>query len=251
LTLGATVLTSVCNFASLTMSLEQRTSGRRARRRIEMEKTASDQHAFRRPAPHIEAKIAEAIAARNDFDGGHVHDDDGTLESESGNRKSNTSSHFSSSSTQGYEYLDHTADIQLHSWGEDLPSALEQLALSMFGYMTTLTNIEGVSEEQVEAEGHDESSLIYNYLSEWLYQFHETGFIPKKVKVRIEIGDKAQTNNHINDETVRIKIRSTGVGEPLDLRKHCQGTEIKAITYSNLHVRRNAQSCHIWVIVDI
>lgn len=38
--------------------------------------------------------------------------------------------------------LDHTADIQLHSWGETLSEALEQVVLAMFSYVTDLTRVD-------------------------------------------------------------------------------------------------------------
>ena len=90
----------------------------------------------------------------------------------------------------GYEYLNHTADIQLHAWGQSLSSALENLVLSMFGYMTSLENVE-IDEQfsyakasNIEAEGHDMKSMIFNFLDEWLFSFHCDYFIAKEITVK-------------------------------------------------------------------
>lgn len=146
-----------------------------------------------------------------------------------------------------YEYLDHTADIQLHSWGSSLQEALEQLVLCLFHYMTDLSTIEfqkDISEQNgrcLVAEGHDLYSLIYSYLNEWLCNFFITGFIPKVVRIQRL------------DREGPYKIISEGDGELFDLSKHPQGSEVKAITYSNMQVIENdKKSCwDIYVIVDI
>ncbi len=49
----------------------------------------------------------------------------------------------------------------------------------------------------------------------------------------------------------RFFIRSEGDGEIFDLEKHSQGTEVKAITYSNMQVKDADGRCDVWVIVDI
>jgi SHS2 domain-containing protein len=92
-------------------------------------------------------------------------------------------------SDKGYEYLDHTADIQLHAWGEDLSCCLVQLIRCMFGYMTCI-DLVGIDEEmsldvgkKVIAQGHDWLSLVYSFMDEWLFVFHDTGFIAKELEI--------------------------------------------------------------------
>lgn len=46
-------------------------------------------------------------------------------------------------------------------------------------------------------------------------------------------------------------IKCRAYGEPFDLSKHPQGTEVKAITYSNLQVWDEPDHHEVFVIIDI
>ncbi|KAM4797394.1 protein archease [Rhinophrynus dorsalis] len=137
-----------------------------------------------------------------------------------------------------HEYLDHTADVQLHSWGDTLEEAFEQCAMAMFGYMTDIETVEPLDTVEVETEGEDMLSLLYHFLDEWLYKFSaDQFFIPREVKV-------------LHIDRMRFKIRSIGWGEEFDLSKHPQGTEVKAITYSAMQIHEEEKP-EIFVIIDI
>lgn len=88
----------------------------------------------------------------------------------------------------GYEYLDHTADVQLHSWGTSLPRAFEQAVVAMMAYMTDLEAVEVREERTFTAEGHDLKSLLYNFMDECLYVFCTELIVCKRVEVeRLEL----------------------------------------------------------------
>ncbi|KAL7535333.1 hypothetical protein ACHAWF_005143, partial [Thalassiosira exigua] len=151
-----------------------------------------------------------------------------------------------------FEYLDHPADVVLHAWGTDLPSALSNLAVCMFGYVTSLGSIE-VDEAQsaahgtdLTAEGHDLHSLVYSFLDEWLYNFHDSGFVPREVEVSelVRGGDEGE-------EGGEWRAASSGRGEVMDLARHPPGTEVKAITYSGMRVEEVRGRCDVYVVVDI
>jgi SHS2 domain-containing protein len=141
-----------------------------------------------------------------------------------------------------YEYLDHTADVQLHSWGDSLKESFEQIAMSMFGYMTEIDKIEMKTEQEIEIllDAEDDIlNLVFKWLDEWLFLFSaEPFFIPRKIVI-------------IEFDAERGYIKAIGYGEQFDINKHPQGTEVKAITYSNMQVHKDKPTNDIYVIIDI
>ncbi|XP_065353726.1 protein archease isoform X1 [Cloeon dipterum] len=138
-----------------------------------------------------------------------------------------------------YEYLDHTADVQLHSWGDTVEECFEQCAVAMFDYISELDKCDILEMRRVSVEGHDMLSLLYNFLDECLFMFNcEPFFLAKKVKI-------------IEFDRTAWKIRAELYGEEFDLEKHPQGTEVKAITYSNMQVHEDKPQKEVFVIIDI
>uniref|UniRef100_A0A3Q3VM89 Protein archease n=1 Tax=Mola mola TaxID=94237 RepID=A0A3Q3VM89_MOLML len=126
-----------------------------------------------------------------------------------------------------YEYLDHTADVQIHSWGGSLEEAFEQCAMGMFGYMTDTETVEPLDTVDVKSEGEDMESLLFHFLDDWLYKFSaELFFVP------------------------RVSFFVSHWGEEFSVGKHPQGTEVKAITYSAMQIH-DTEKPEIFAIVDI
>jgi len=146
---------------------------------------------------------------------------------------------------RGHEYLDHTADVQLHAWGPDLSAAFEECAKAMFGYMTDLDTVSECKTESMCASGSDLESALFNFLDEWLFLFSaEPFFIPFK----IDITKFTKSDSGADDA---VKIEANGFGETFDLGKHPQGTEVKAITYSAMQIHEKDNFAEVFVIIDI
>ncbi|XP_071521086.1 protein archease-like isoform X2 [Panulirus ornatus] len=138
-----------------------------------------------------------------------------------------------------YEYLDHTADVQIHSWGDDLTETFEQAAVAMYGYMTEIDTVEILDRFEIEASADDMEGLLFHFLDECLYAFSvEPYFIARKVTIT-------------EFDKENFKIKATLYGEEFDLGKHPQGTEVKAITYASMQVYDNEGQHELFVIIDI
>ena len=137
--------------------------------------------------------------------------------------------------------MDHTADVQLHSWGSTLAEAFEQNGMAMFGYMTELDTVDIKEKHEIEAQAEDLDGLLYRFLDELLFLFSAEPYLICKKLVITEF----------NLETFYIKCSC--YGEPFDLSKHPQGTEVKAITYSAMQIVQNKEQgrVDVFVIIDI
>ena len=141
----------------------------------------------------------------------------------------------------GFEFRDHTADVQVRSWGSSLEEAFAQTAYSLMATITpNLNKITPKVERIITIEAEDKEALLFDFLSEFLYIFDVDELIFNKIYVR---SIKKFKDNY--------KLRATLKGEKFDIDKHEIGIEVKAITYSFLNIEEKLESIVIDIVFDI
>lgn len=132
---------------------------------------------------------------------------------------------------------------RLHAWGDSLKEAFEQCGMAMFGYMTEIDSVEIKQTATIEATGDDMMNLLYHFLDELLFLFSAEPYL---IARRLEITE-------FNLEGEEMKVCCTCFGEEFTIGKHPQGTEVKAITYSAMHIVNEPQTnkFEVFVIIDI
>lgn len=130
---------------------------------------------------------------------------------------------------------------RLHSWGSTLKEAFEQNGLAMFGYMTEIESVSIKQCFEIEASGDDLHGLLFHFLDELLFLFSCEPFL---VCSRLDI-----TQFDLDNFTLVCRC----YGEPFEIGKHPQGTEVKAITYSAMQVveQPEKQNFEVFTIIDI
>jgi len=140
-----------------------------------------------------------------------------------------------------FEFLEHTADLYIAAYGKDLEEAFENAACAMFEGMTDLEKVQPKLEDSVEVEGHDEHALLYNWLEALVIKFDMTGNLYSRFKI-----------DNIRKTPARFKLRARIWGEPFNPEKHVSKVGVKAVTYHQMEIIRNAQgTVTVKFILDI
>ena len=139
-----------------------------------------------------------------------------------------------------FEFLEHTADVYIASYGETISEAFENAAIAMFEVMTDTKNIEPKLEDTIAVEAEDEQGLLYNWLEALLVNFDIKNRIYSKLKIL-----SLKKNKHFFSLNAKIW------GETFDPKKHLQKVGVKAVTYHRMKIIKDQNGVTLEFILDI
>ena len=127
-----------------------------------------------------------------------------------------------------FELFEHTADIGLRAYGEDLNETFVFSAKGMFQVVTQIYSIKTVEKEEISIEGMDLEDLLTLWLSELLFLLDTKRLVFTEFEVAI-------------DES-NFTLTAKAWGEVFDPEKHEYKTEVKAVTQHMLEIKRISES---------
>ena len=131
------------------------------------------------------------------------------------------------------EYLDHTADVGLLATGSTLEEAFEESARGLFGVMLDVASVEPLHDHDVFTHAATLEELLVAWLSDLLAQKDLSGLVFSRFGV------------HIRSEDGGFALRGKATGEPLDVKRHRPGCEVKGISLLGLRVE---ETCKHWTV---
>lgn len=135
-----------------------------------------------------------------------------------------------------FEILDHTADIGLIVYGENLRTLFENAGEAFFDLITDLKKVRQREERRAELKGESLERLMVDWLNELLYLHDVENLLFKKFEVKA-----------VGEEGLIAKIK----GEAFDPERHIIKTGVKAVTYHQIQVQKEDGGWRARVIVDI
>jgi len=124
-----------------------------------------------------------------------------------------------------FEFLEHTADVYVRSFGASMQEAYENAALAMFETMTKTGKVAQKKVETITVEAEDPYALLYSWLEALLVNSEINGMLFSK----FQITDWTETAES-------FKITAQVWGEKFQPEKHLQKVAVKAVTYHRMVV---------------
>ncbi len=134
-----------------------------------------------------------------------------------------------------FEILEHTADIGIMAYGQDLKETFANAAKGVFSIIADLKRVRAESKREVTVEAADIESLLVAWLNELVFLFDTQQFLGKKFEIT-ELEPK--------------HLKAIVFGEKVDTNRHRIKTGIKATTYHRLEIKYNGLY-HARVYFDI
>jgi SHS2 domain-containing protein len=138
---------------------------------------------------------------------------------------------------QRYKVFNHTADLGIEVTGRTKGELFTKAALSLMDIVVEKKGTgASLKEKALTVEGSDPADLLINFLREILYLFNGEALIIGKCEI-------TKCSNKTLDARLLL--------EPYNKKKHVMKTEIKAVTYHGLSIKRTKTEWVARVIFDV
>ena len=135
-----------------------------------------------------------------------------------------------------YHFIDHTADVQFLAEGDTLESAFVESAMALKEAICGDITVLEQETKEFEVKGTSLESLLYKFLEEFIILLDSEDFLVSKV---VEI--KLDEQNFV----LNAKIS----GDNTDNYKFTN--DVKAVTYSEMFVKKEDDKWKIQVVLDV
>ena len=137
---------------------------------------------------------------------------------------------------QGFEILNHTADLGIIAYGTDAKELFSNAALALFSLITELESIQEKLHLDLEVGSEDRDSLLVDWLNELIYCFDSKHILFKRFDI------ESLTNS---------ALKATCYGEDFNPNKHKIKIGVKAATYHMLRLDTDDSGYRAQIILDI
>lgn len=138
-----------------------------------------------------------------------------------------------------FEYLDSIADAAIRASGETLSEAFCEAARAMFNLMVDIDSVEPKEEAEVRVSARTPDLLLVEWLGQLLSLKDLRGLIFSQFSASIE------------QQYDSVVLIGSARGEPIDRSRHELRSEVKGVTYSGLHVRKENDLFSVECVLDV
>lgn len=135
-----------------------------------------------------------------------------------------------------FRFLDHTGDLGILVYGGNLEELFSNAAEAFFDIITDVRRIRESTERIIRAQGPNLEELMVRWLGELLYVHDVDGLLFRSFSI-----------DELRDGSLKARAR----GEAFDEKRHVMKTEIKAVTYHQIQVRKEKGRWRARIIFDL
>jgi SHS2 domain-containing protein len=139
-------------------------------------------------------------------------------------------------SAAGYEEIEHTADVGYRLYAPTLEELFIIAGRALFATITELESIHRKKSVEIYAAGNDTEELLVAWLAELNYRCITAHELFKDFSI---------------STLTSMEVSGVAHGEIIDPSRHVIHTEIKAVTYHGLYIRKSAAGWEAQVIFDV